>query len=142
MRHTSGQPPDGLDALCVLQVPLQGLPLSLDAVAFVELCGVGRQSVGELGGALFHAPIQIPLALVIPPPEDRDPAMGPDPLLSPHQILVAMVTITLFMPCVATLFMIAKEHGRKVALAMTLFIFPFAFLVGGLVHRLGGALGL
>jgi len=71
-----------------------------------------------------------------------DAAMGPDPLLSPHQILVSMVTITLFMPCIATLFMIAKEHGNRVAVAMTLFIFPFAFLVGGLTHRVGGLLGL
>ncbi|MDP7134897.1 MAG: nucleoside recognition domain-containing protein, partial [Planctomycetota bacterium] len=71
-----------------------------------------------------------------------DAAMGPDPLLSPHQVLVSMVTITLFMPCIATFFMIAKEFGRKVAWAMVAFIFPFSFLVGGLVHRLGGFLGV
>jgi ferrous iron transport protein B len=69
-------------------------------------------------------------------------ATGPSPLLDPHQILVAMVTITLFMPCVANLFMIAKEHGGKVAAAMVAFIFPFAFLVGGLVHHVGRLLGL
>lgn len=71
-----------------------------------------------------------------------DASTGPDPLLDPHQILVAMVTITLFMPCVANLFMIAKEHGKKTALAMTAFIFPFAFVVGGLVHHLGRLVGL
>jgi len=71
-----------------------------------------------------------------------DASMGPNPLLTPHQVLVAMVTITLFMPCIATLFMIAKELGRRVALAMTAFIFPFAFLVGGLVNYLGRILGL
>ena len=71
-----------------------------------------------------------------------DAASGPDAILDPHQILVAMVTITLFMPCVANLFMIAKEHGKRVALAMTAFIFPFAFLVGGLVHHLGRLVGL
>jgi ferrous iron transport protein B len=52
-----------------------------------------------------------------------------------------MVTITLFMPCIANLFMIAREHGKRIALYMTLFIFPFAFLVGGLVHLAGRALG-
>jgi len=62
---------------------------------------------------------------------------GPSPLLSPHQIFVAMVTITLFMPCIANFLMIAKEHGLKVAWAMAGFIFPFAFLVGGIVHHIG-----
>jgi ferrous iron transport protein B len=70
-----------------------------------------------------------------------DAATGPDRILSPHQVLVAMVTITLFIPCIATLFMIAREHGRRIALAIAAFIFPFAFLVGGLVHQLGRALG-
>lgn len=67
---------------------------------------------------------------------------GPHPLMSAHQVLVAMVTITLFMPCIATLFMIARELGNKAAVAMTFFIFPFAFLMGGLVHRLGALIGL
>ena len=61
-------------------------------------------------------------------------ATGPSPLLSPLQILVAMVTITLFMPCIANFLMIAKEHSWKVAWAMAAFIFPFAFFVGGMVH--------
>jgi len=65
-------------------------------------------------------------------------ATGPSPELSPHQILVAMVTITLFMPCIANFLMIAKEHGMKVAWSMAAFIFPFAFFVGGVVHRVAG----
>jgi len=55
--------------------------------------------------------------------------------LSPHQVLVAMVTITLFMPCIATLFMISRELGRKTAAFIALFVFVFAFLVGGLVDK-------
>jgi ferrous iron transport protein B len=66
-----------------------------------------------------------------------DAATGPDPILSAHQILVGMVTITLFMPCFANFLMIAKEHGQKIAWAMLAFIFPFAFLVGGLVNHVG-----
>jgi ferrous iron transport protein B len=65
-----------------------------------------------------------------------DAATGVNPLLEPHQIFVAMVTITLFMPCFANFLMIAKEHGYRIAWSMAAFIFPFAFLVGGLVHRL------
>lgn len=71
-----------------------------------------------------------------------DAATGPNPIMSSHQVLVAMVTITLFMPCIATLFMIARELGNRAALAMTLFIFPFAFFMGGIVHRLGALIGL
>jgi ferrous iron transport protein B len=70
-----------------------------------------------------------------------DAATGSNAVLSPLQIFVSMVTITLFMPCIANLLMIAKEHGKRIALYMTLFIFPFAFLVGGLVNLLGRALG-
>ena len=66
-----------------------------------------------------------------------DAATGPDAILSPHQILVAMVTITLFIPCIANLLMIAKEHGQKVAWSMAAFIFPFAFLVGGVINHVG-----
>ena len=66
-----------------------------------------------------------------------DAATGPNPLLSSHQILVAMVTITLFMPCIANFLMIGKEHGMKVAWRMAAFIFPFAFFVGGVVNWIG-----
>ena len=64
-----------------------------------------------------------------------DAATGPEALLSPHQIFVAMVTITLFMPCFANFLMIAKEHGMKMAWKMAAFIFPFAFFVGGVIHH-------
>jgi ferrous iron transport protein B len=66
-----------------------------------------------------------------------DAATGPSPLLTPHQIFVSMVTITLFMPCIANFLMIAREHSLKTAWAMAGFIFPFAFLVGGIVHHIG-----
>ena len=42
------------------------------------------------------------------------------------QIVVAMVTITLFIPCIANVFMIAKERGWRTATAMAAFIFPLA----------------
>ncbi len=66
-----------------------------------------------------------------------DAATGPAATLTALQVFVAMVTITLFMPCFANFLMIAKEHGKKVAWAITAFIFPFAFLVGGLSLRIG-----
>ena len=57
-------------------------------------------------------------------------------LLSPLQVVVAMVTITLFIPCIASVFMIAKERSWKTALGMVFMIIPLAFLVGGLLFRM------
>lgn len=57
-------------------------------------------------------------------------------LLSPTQALVAMVTVTLFIPCVASVFMMVKERGWRVSIAMVAFILPLAFLVGGVLNRL------
>ena len=62
-------------------------------------------------------------------------AMQSKGLLTPIQVLVSIVTITLFVPCIASLMMIVKERGAKMATAMVLFIFPFALLVGGLLYR-------
>ncbi len=67
--------------------------------------------------------------------------LGSEGLLSPLQITVAMVTITLFIPCVATVFMISKERGRRMAAGMVALVFPLAFLVGGLLYRLLFTLG-
>jgi ferrous iron transport protein B len=67
--------------------------------------------------------------------------LGSEGLLSPLQVTVAMVTITLFIPCAASVFMIAKERGRRVAAGMVALVFPLAFLVGGLLYRLLFSLG-
>ena len=52
------------------------------------------------------------------------------------QILVAAVTMTLFIPCVAQFSVMLKERGWKTAVGIVVFIFPFAFLVGGLLNWL------
>jgi ferrous iron transport protein B len=54
--------------------------------------------------------------------------------LEPGEALVALVVITLFIPCIANFFVIVKEHGTRTAMAMAAFIFPFALLVGGLLN--------
>lgn len=61
--------------------------------------------------------------------------------LSDLQALVSITTITLFIPCIASVFMMIKERGLKVALGMVAFIFPFSLLVGGLLMRLLSGLG-
>jgi ferrous iron transport protein B len=67
--------------------------------------------------------------------------MQADGLLNPLQVVVAMVTITLFIPCFASVMMIAKERGWKTAAGMTVLIFPLAFLIGGLLNLGLRALG-
>jgi len=57
-------------------------------------------------------------------------------LLTPAQVVVAMVTITLFVPCLASVMMIAKERGWRATIAMLFVVFGLAFLVGGLLYRL------
>jgi len=54
--------------------------------------------------------------------------------LDPTQIVVSLVVITLFVPCIANFFMMVKERGMKVAMYMVVFIFPFAFAVGGVLN--------
>ena len=56
-------------------------------------------------------------------------------LLSPLQVEVAMVTVTLFIPCIASVMMIAKERTWRTALGMVLLIFPLALFVGGVLYR-------
>ncbi|MGB8648186.1 MAG: ferrous iron transport protein B [Anaerolineae bacterium] len=54
--------------------------------------------------------------------------------LSAAQLLVATVTMTIFVPCIAQFSVTAKERGWKTAMAIAAFIFPFAFAVGGALN--------
>jgi ferrous iron transport protein B len=63
-------------------------------------------------------------------------------LLTNLQVLVSLVTITLFIPCLANFLVIIKEQGAKVAAGMALFIFPFAILVGALVNLAARKMGI
>jgi len=57
-------------------------------------------------------------------------------LITPVQVLVAAVTLTLFLPCVAQFLVMKRERGLWTTLAMTGFIIVVAFAVGYLL-RLG-----
>ncbi|MBX3685591.1 MAG: ferrous iron transport protein B [Rhodocyclaceae bacterium] len=56
--------------------------------------------------------------------------------LSAEQAVVGMVTLTLFIPCIASMMMIIKEQGARTAALMVGMIVPTAFLVGGILHQL------
>lgn len=55
-------------------------------------------------------------------------------LLNENQIIVSIVTLTLFVPCLASFFMIIKERGLRTSLLMFSIITFFALTVGGAVN--------
>jgi ferrous iron transport protein B len=63
-------------------------------------------------------------------------------LLTNLQVVVSLVTITLFIPCLANFLVIIKEQGAKVAAGIAVFIFPFAVLVGAAVNFASRILGV
>ena len=65
-----------------------------------------------------------------------------DGMLDPVQVVVSLVTMTLFVPCIANFFMIIKERGVKSAFFMGIFIFPFALVVGGVLNFILRSLGV
>jgi ferrous iron transport protein B len=54
-------------------------------------------------------------------------------MLDGQQIVVSMIVLTLFVPCLASFLMIIKEQGLKRALAIGGFIVPFSIMVGAVV---------
>lgn len=63
-------------------------------------------------------------------------------ILTGIPLIVSIVTLALFMPCIAQFSMTIKERGLKMALGMAAFIFLFAFFAGFLVNKLLNALGV
>ncbi len=57
-------------------------------------------------------------------------------------LVVAAVTLTLFIPCIAQFSVMWKERGKKTALAIALFVFPFAFLVGFILNLILTTVGV
>ena len=55
-------------------------------------------------------------------------------LLSGDQLVVASVTLTLFVPCVAQFLMNVKERGTRIGVGLSLFVLLFSFGTGSLVH--------
>lgn len=56
-----------------------------------------------------------------------------DLAMNPWQILVSLVVITLFVPCIASLMVLFKERGFKEAAAIWVGSWIFAFAIGGLL---------
>ncbi|MBI5206993.1 MAG: ferrous iron transporter B, partial [Candidatus Firestonebacteria bacterium] len=55
-------------------------------------------------------------------------------LLNPIQIVVSLVVITLFVPCITFFLLMIKERGMKVALGIMVFITIYSFIIGGVLN--------
>jgi ferrous iron transport protein B len=106
----TGALPAVIDAMRPLVTGWLGLPPAAGAALVV---GFLRRDFGAAGLFMLHAQGQ----------------------LSAEQAVVAMVTITLFIPCVASLLIIVRERGARQAAAMVATVMPLAFLVGGMLHH-------
>jgi ferrous iron transport protein B len=62
--------------------------------------------------------------------------------LTGNQMVVAAAALTLFLPCIAQFLVMKKERGLGIALGMSLFIFPFAFLMGFVLNQILIILGV
>jgi ferrous iron transport protein B len=62
--------------------------------------------------------------------------------LTDAQLLVGMVTITLFVPCIASAMVIFKERGWGYFAGLFAGSIAVAFVAGGLIWRLLGVIGL
>ena len=56
-------------------------------------------------------------------------------LLSPRELLIAAVVLTLFLPCIAQFLMNIKERGMKMAIGIAVFILGFSFSVGFVLNK-------
>ncbi len=60
--------------------------------------------------------------------------MAQQGLLNPRQVLVSMVLVTLFMPCVAHMLVTYRERGLKITAAIFIFVMSYAILTGGAIN--------
>ena len=51
-------------------------------------------------------------------------------------LVVSSVTLTLFLPCIAQFSIMLKERGWKTTIAISAFIFPFAFGIGFVLNKI------
>ncbi|NMC60371.1 MAG: ferrous iron transport protein B [Candidatus Methanofastidiosa archaeon] len=55
-------------------------------------------------------------------------------LMTNLQTVVSLIVITLFVPCIANLFVIIKERGTKIALMIFVFVLFYAIMIGGITN--------
>ncbi len=108
-------------------------------VAFMQVTGllaVWERAFAPLTTAWLHLPRGAASAFVMGMVRRDFGAAGFAAMdLTAPQTLVAMVTMTLFVPCVASVTILFKERGIRQALAIWLGTWVTAFLIGGIVAQ-------
>jgi len=68
--------------------------------------------------------------------------MGIETLMTIRQMFIFALVTTLYVPCVATIVVLAREYGWKYTVALTLGTMGMALLMGGLANLLLVSLGM
>jgi len=118
-----------------------------EALPVFLIAGLGLTLLDHFGGLKFIFNLMAPVTEgLLKLPGDTSMAfilglirreLGVVQLLTLHlsavQMLVALVTMTLFFPCLSAMFVLYKERGRLEATIIVLCCFVSAFLVGGVL---------
>lgn len=109
------------------------------AVATLQVTGgleVWQRAMGPLTEGWLRLPREAATSFVMGMVRRDFGAAGlTDLALSPIQVVVSLVVITLFVPCIASLMVLFKERGPKEASAIWLGSWGVAFLLGGLLAQ-------
>ncbi|MEB3284833.1 MAG: ferrous iron transport protein B [Candidatus Sericytochromatia bacterium] len=124
----------------------EAVPLFLFAALAVGICKVTgaltviTQALSPLVVGLLHLPREAASAFLMGLIRRDFGAAGlTDMALSANQTVVALVVITLFVPCIATVVVLFKERGWREAATLWLGSWVLAFAIGGALVRILGA---
>ncbi|MFX1478225.1 MAG: ferrous iron transport protein B [Promethearchaeota archaeon] len=110
---------NALEPVNLVLYPISKIWLGLPAVTGIFLIyGILRKELTLVLLALFAENLQIPLLV----------------LLSPIQMLVFSLVTMLYIPCFATIIIIAKQTNWKYALKIAVMEIAIALLIGGIIH--------
>lgn len=68
--------------------------------------------------------------------------MKQEEILTTQQILISIIMINFFIPCIAQFFVTIKEQGIKITTYIGLFVISFAFLLAGFINYISNLLKL
>ncbi|MHB0913294.1 MAG: ferrous iron transport protein B [Armatimonadota bacterium] len=109
------------------------------AVAVMQITGVlaaWQKGLAPLVSGWLHLPAEAANAFVMGMVRRDFGAAGLASMqLTPVQTLVALVTVTLFVPCIASVAILFKERSWRDAAAIWVGAWIFSFLVGGIVAQ-------
>ena len=108
--------------------------LGVSILMVTGLLDVWQEALAPLTEGILRLPKETATAFIMGMVRRDFGAAGLTELaLSPWQVVVSLVTITLFVPCIASLMILFKERGVKQALSIWAGAWVLAFTVGGLL---------